>query len=282
ETALKSAVYLATRAIRFYVVTDDLLLYTRLGGAIAPWPPHHRLKLDLQYLPTWGDLPPHLRLLEDKFRPCSCQRLLLPHLLPHEEAVIYLDTDVIFLAPPDLLWAQLRAFGPHAVLGGAAPTMIQRGAQEAATAPGPAQPRLQPGDWQHQDLLNHVFNQRPALLHPLPCPWNFRWPMCEATQERCPALLQGGAYAVHGIGGAFVSRAHPEMVKFHATWASWQLTGARGALAAALQGALVPPGPRVGACAHFRPLVYLLTNQLWADSPLYRHYYDDSDDSDGR
>ena len=44
------------------------------------------------------------------FRICSSERLLLPSILAEEEAVIYLDTDLIFMAPPSLLWNEFQRF----------------------------------------------------------------------------------------------------------------------------------------------------------------------------
>ena len=44
------------------------------------------------------------------FRICSTERLLLPSILAEEEAVIYLDTDLIFMAPPSLLWNEFQRF----------------------------------------------------------------------------------------------------------------------------------------------------------------------------
>lgn len=37
------------------------------------------------------------------FKPCAAQRLFLPSLLPHIDSLAYVDCDVLFLSPPELL-----------------------------------------------------------------------------------------------------------------------------------------------------------------------------------
>lgn len=38
------------------------------------------------------------------FKNCASQRLFLPKMLPHLDALLYIDTDVIFLSPVEQLW----------------------------------------------------------------------------------------------------------------------------------------------------------------------------------
>lgn len=38
-------------------------------------------------------------------------------MLPDEDALIYLDTDILFMTPPEDLWAQFEAFNSKQVVG---------------------------------------------------------------------------------------------------------------------------------------------------------------------
>ena len=48
--------------------------------------------------------------MKDVFQVCATERLFLPLILPKEDAVIYLDTDLIFLTPPEKLWNKFLLF----------------------------------------------------------------------------------------------------------------------------------------------------------------------------
>ena len=49
-------------------------------------------------------------------QPCATQRLFLPRVLAEEDAVVYLDTDTLFMRPPEELWAQFAHFGPQTLV----------------------------------------------------------------------------------------------------------------------------------------------------------------------
>ena len=44
------------------------------------------------------------------FKPCASQRLFLPQILRNLDRLIYVDADVIFLKPIQLLWAHFKKF----------------------------------------------------------------------------------------------------------------------------------------------------------------------------
>ena len=68
----------------------------------------------MQYLPVW--YPKEREEMISMYHPCATERLFLPGLLPNEDAVIYLDTDMIFMAPPEELWAEFHRFNSRQIL----------------------------------------------------------------------------------------------------------------------------------------------------------------------
>ena len=48
--------------------------------------------------------------MKELFRVCASERLFLPAILPEEDAVIYLDTDLIVMVPPSKLWNKFLDF----------------------------------------------------------------------------------------------------------------------------------------------------------------------------
>ena len=48
--------------------------------------------------------------MKENFRICATERLFLPLILSEEDAVIYLDSDVIWMVPPSELWNEFLQF----------------------------------------------------------------------------------------------------------------------------------------------------------------------------
>ncbi|KAF2345708.1 Glycosyl transferase family 8, partial [Trinorchestia longiramus] len=51
------------------------------------------------------EYPEEFKSLKNLFRPCASLRLFLPTLLPNENAIMYMDSDVIFLRPLEEFWS---------------------------------------------------------------------------------------------------------------------------------------------------------------------------------
>ena len=66
-------------------------------------------KFDVEYAPVY--YPSSEKKLKGLFRPCSTERLFVPDILSEYDSVIYLDTDIIFMAPPEQLWNEFSKFG---------------------------------------------------------------------------------------------------------------------------------------------------------------------------
>ena len=91
-----------------FLIVGEKNLYESLVKSIEDWPTNYKDKLRFEYIPVW--YPEGRMELKHLFRVCASERLLLPLMLPAEDAVIYLDTDLIFMTPPNKLWDQFHLF----------------------------------------------------------------------------------------------------------------------------------------------------------------------------
>ncbi|RXG58079.1 Glucoside xylosyltransferase 2 [Armadillidium vulgare] len=81
---------------------------------LSRWPENIRKKILLEkekiVYPENGNF-------REKFRLCASERLFLHEALPSEEAVIFLDTDIIFLKSPEILWEEFAFFNSDQLSG---------------------------------------------------------------------------------------------------------------------------------------------------------------------
>ncbi|MPC61330.1 Glucoside xylosyltransferase 1 [Portunus trituberculatus] len=61
--------------------------------------------------------PPGTEKMKNLFRPCATGKLFLAQTLEDKDAVVFLDTDTLFLKPPEMLWRTLYDFNPYQVIG---------------------------------------------------------------------------------------------------------------------------------------------------------------------
>lgn len=106
-TMLKSAVVLSRLPLRAIVLADEVArpaLEEKLGEWRAALG-EHRLRYDVRPLRFPAARADEWRRL---FKPCAAQRLFLPDVLPDVDALLYVDTDVLFVDGPERTW---RHFG---------------------------------------------------------------------------------------------------------------------------------------------------------------------------
>lgn len=102
---IKSAVMFSKTSLKFLIFTD--FLSKEVESLLASLNAVHGNI-------TWDIRPPLYPPLNDKqepiktaFAPCATQRLFFPQILPEYKAVLYVDTDIVFLQDPFQLWKQL-------------------------------------------------------------------------------------------------------------------------------------------------------------------------------
>lgn len=55
------------------------------------------------------------KTFHDWWGPCASFRLFLPQVMKDEDAIMYVDSDVLFLGPPDELWQHFKEFNDYQV-----------------------------------------------------------------------------------------------------------------------------------------------------------------------
>lgn len=89
-------------------MTDSKELYDEIVDVFDKWPSEYRSKIKFQYV---AETYPHSRIeMRNMFRLCATERLFIPDILHDEDAVIYIDTDFIFMTPPEELWSKFDNF----------------------------------------------------------------------------------------------------------------------------------------------------------------------------
>ncbi|XP_042577908.1 glucoside xylosyltransferase 1 isoform X1 [Cyprinus carpio] len=105
---LKTAAMLSSRALRFHIFAEEQL-HTSIKTALDSWPAFIRAKFSYVIHPISF---PHEKHEEwsQLFKPCASQRLFLPMILKEVDSLLYVDTDVLFLQPVELIWDMLTHF----------------------------------------------------------------------------------------------------------------------------------------------------------------------------
>lgn len=97
------------------MVTDTEWLYDQVVSLTDRWPAEYRQRLVLEHHSVW--YPPERESLRPLARPCSSARVFLTHVFPTLDAALLVDTDTIFLRPPELLWQHLQKFDDVQAVG---------------------------------------------------------------------------------------------------------------------------------------------------------------------
>lgn len=93
---------------RFLVVADSEELYHRFTSLTSAWPAEYQKLVVFEWHPVW--YPDEREDMRSMFRVCATERLFLPEMFPSLDAAIYIDTDLIFMRPPEDLWMEFQKF----------------------------------------------------------------------------------------------------------------------------------------------------------------------------
>ena len=69
-----------------------------------------------QISPLFGKFQ-SLASIKTRFAPCATLRLFFPDLLPDHDRVLYVDTDVVFLESPEVVWSGLEKMNSSQMVG---------------------------------------------------------------------------------------------------------------------------------------------------------------------
>lgn len=124
-TMIKSAVLFSVKRLHLHIFADDQL-HAGFIEALESWPGFIRYRFSYR---VYSIRFPNENAAEWKklFKPCASQRLFLPLILEDVDSIVYVDSDILFLQPVDLLWRFLSDFNSS---------------QLAAMAPEHEEPRI--------------------------------------------------------------------------------------------------------------------------------------------
>ncbi|XP_018008343.2 glucoside xylosyltransferase 2 [Hyalella azteca] len=285
---MKAAVFLSRRRIRFHIVSDSQAVFDELVAAAEAWPTAYREKTSFQFVASW--YPPEHEDMKGLFRPCSSQRLFLLHLLPEESAVLYMDSDVIFLRPPEEFWQIFHEFDEKQFAAAAVyvgsyhhiPKDVRYsdvGFNAGLMLYNLTRMRQFPAGWEDQvlnitaeyhskfkygdqDILNIFFGKFRSHFRPLGCEWNLRSFYCKLDIiPVCPEMLNCGAKAVHGTAASFYSPG--KLMTFFETWKAMKMTQSIAEFQAELRTNLAATKPKDKFGCHGRDYIdRILSQQL--------------------
>ncbi|CAL4148893.1 unnamed protein product, partial [Meganyctiphanes norvegica] len=197
--------------------------------------------------------PPESDAFRKIFKSCATFPLMLPAQLQHVDSAVYIDTDTIFLHPPEDIWKEFDNFNHEESAGLSRDGFNYLAFLNEASVPSPGvtgfnsgvmlmnltrlrsfpgggftyvtkhlfrkyNGKLRFGD---QDILNIFFFQNPRLLYELGCEWNYARHMCYSGRNSCLEAAKHGASIVHGSGGAF--RRNQTYTEVFGAWEEYEL-----------------------------------------------------------
>ncbi|XP_014679864.1 PREDICTED: glucoside xylosyltransferase 1-like isoform X1 [Priapulus caudatus] len=232
---VKSAVLFTRAPLSLHVITDPELIAT-FNTELEKWKSDSgRFQYNVSKVSFPADRGSQWRSL---FKLCAAQRLFLPEMLAEVDAILYVDTDTLFLRPIDDLWnffnlmnsSQMAALTQEQEDAGIGwynrfarhPYYGKLGVNSGVMLMNLTQMR-QFGwtrkitqyyfkyrhniTWGDQDLINILFSFYPEKLYVYPCEWNFRSDHC-VYRMVCQSAQDRGASVVHGVRSAFHLEKH--------------------------------------------------------------------------
>ncbi|OQV14872.1 putative Glucoside xylosyltransferase 1 [Hypsibius exemplaris] len=183
------------------------------------------------------------RLWLKMWRPCATQRLFLSDISAFTDAVIYVDSDTIFLAPVEDLWEQFALMNDSQAIGMASEHEIgmEWDAHYGRLSHVPFVPPLGVNsgvllmnltklravnfvgelvrdyrtykenlNYHDQDLLNIYLHRHPDRFFHLNCSWNYRMSHCIKRRCNCRSARDHGVRLVHGNAKTFIKKTTQE------------------------------------------------------------------------
>ncbi|XP_042210652.1 glucoside xylosyltransferase 1-like [Homarus americanus] len=244
---LKSAAALSSSVLRFKVVTDSEDLFHQITNLTSSWPADYQKRILMDYHKVW--YPAERKDMRSMFRVCSTERLFIPEMFSDLDAGIYVDTDMLFLRPPEQLWEEFQKFN-DVQLAALAPCLFhydtnrnklpyygKTGLNAGVMLLNITRMKSFPeGGWMpalikvfdrikkkmklaDQDIINVLFSKYPELMYELGCEWNYRIFQCSKGTNKCPDAATNGISLLHGNALAFVSG---EEMKIQAVFEAWE------------------------------------------------------------
>ncbi|XP_068238302.1 glucoside xylosyltransferase 1-like [Palaemon carinicauda] len=242
---LKSAVTLSKEKLRFLVVTNSDEVFEQIKSIVSAWPEKYQTQLELEPRSVW--YPEDRKDMRSLLRPCSSARLFLPETMKDIDAAVLVDTDTLFLRPPEELLKEIYKFNGSQAAGLAQtssgykgrriPFPGRRGANTGVMVMNMTRLRALPGGWtgttlkafdDHRqniastatnDIINIAIAKNMKIYYDLDCVWNYGPGACYKGTNTCHKTEVTGAFLLHGTSAAFVNNRN---FKFRAVYMAWQ------------------------------------------------------------
>jgi len=255
EVLLKSSVLFTTRKkLHFHIIADSKKVYKRVVNITSNWPSIYKNKIEFKMYKVW--YPKKRKNMISMFRVCATERLFLPEIFHDLDRVIFIDTDIIFLRPPEDLWSHFHDFSDKHIAG---LTMNlnrykDRAKQKIRQVPYFGNSGINAGIMMmdltrmrlkevqfieanlamydrykqiiklaDQDILNSYFHFNPDLLYVIPCDWNYRSSHCSQGKHKCKSAERTGVSMLHGNAQAFVDGREMKFVTMFEAFENFKL-----------------------------------------------------------
>ncbi|XP_022235762.1 glucoside xylosyltransferase 2-like isoform X2 [Limulus polyphemus] len=191
---LKSAIALSRQKLHLVLMTEDEII-PKLRDPMLGWPPTFMNRVSVEFHPI--SYPDYVNQTEWRglYRLCSTHKLFIADILRHIDAVILLDTDVLFLRPPEEFWEHFSRMNKRQMMGLTVETEL----------PGQG--------WYPRHVRGFPIYRDQDDLYLYPCEWNFRTNQCNRL-ERCSSVERKGVSVLHGIAGAFHKRGQKNKIAY--------------------------------------------------------------------
>ncbi|XP_045502972.1 glucoside xylosyltransferase 1 [Colias croceus] len=234
---IKSAL-LFTKSPLLFIIFTDQKLKPLFKSTLTEWKNiiGEKLEFELQRI----NFPEaHKDDWMNLFSKCAAQRLFIPTLIPHIDAMIYVDTDTLFLAPAEELWDSFSKFN-HTQISAMAleddnpnvswyprfakhPFYGKYGLNSGVMLMNLTRMRefgwvdyVTPImlkwklyiPWGDQDIINIIFHYHESAVYVLSCRYNYRTDQC-MYGDACADATSQGIYVLHGSRRAFHNHKQP-------------------------------------------------------------------------
>ncbi|KPI92277.1 Glucoside xylosyltransferase 1 [Papilio xuthus] len=234
---IKSVLIFTKTPVHFVIFTDDKLRHL-FNDTLSKWKSLLGDQLDFE-LQGIHFPEAHKEDWMNLFSKCAAQRLFIPKLIPHIDAMIYVDTDTLFLKPVDDLWNEFSKFNDSQISAMAAEDDNPNVSWYPRFAKHPFYGKygLNSGvmlmnltrmrsfgwveyvtpvmlkwklyiPWGDQDIINIIFHYHERAVHILSCRYNYRSDQC-TYGDACADATQYGIYVLHGSRGIFHNDKQP-------------------------------------------------------------------------
>ncbi|KAJ2953346.1 hypothetical protein O0L34_g936 [Tuta absoluta] len=233
---VKSVLIFSKTPVHFVIFTEDELI-PNFQDILSEWRDVINVQLSFElHLINFPE--PHGKEWLHLFKKCSSQRLFIPELITHLDALIYVDTDTLFLGPADELWgyfskfnsSQLSAmalehenpnlswyprFAKHPFYGTGLNsgvmlmnlTRLRQFGWADYITPIMLKWKLHI-PWGDQDILNIIFAHHESRVLELPCRYNYRMDQC-MYGDTCAGAASNGVFLLHGSRQSFHNNKQP-------------------------------------------------------------------------